>query len=94
MRSSFNDIINSERPILLDFHADCCVPCKMLDSILKKVKNELGNRIKIVKINVDKNQFIAEKHKVKGVPTMILFKKGEQLWRQSGALQKQEIIYS
>ena len=92
MKSSFSDIINSEKPVLLDFHADWCGPCKILSPILKQVKNELGNSIKIVKIDVDKNQTLAEKYQVRGVPTMILFKKGRLLWRQSGVLQKHEII--
>ena len=92
MKSSFNDIINSERPVLLDFHADWCGPCKVLGPILKQVKNQLGDNIKIVKLDVDKNQNLAKKYQVRGVPTMILFKKGKQLWRQSGVLQKDEII--
>ena len=92
MKSSFGDIINSEKPVLLDFHADWCGPCKILSPILKQVKNELGDSIKIVKIDVDKNQSLAEKYQVRGVPTMILFKKGRLLWRQSGVLQKHEII--
>ena len=92
MKSDFNSIINSEKPVLVDFHADWCGPCKMLAPILKEVKNELGDAIKIVKINVDKNQSLSLKYQVRGVPTMILFKKGKQLWRQSGVLQKNEII--
>ena len=92
MKSSFSNIINSEKPVLLDFHADWCGPCKILSPILKQVKNELGDSIKIVKIDVDKNQALAEKYQVRGVPTMILFKNGKLLWRQSGVLQKHEII--
>jgi thioredoxin 1 len=92
MKSSFNDIITSEVPILVDFSADWCGPCKMLAPILKQVKDELGDAIKIVKIDVDKNQPLAAKYQVRGVPTMILFKQGKQLWRQSGVMQKQEII--
>jgi thioredoxin 1 len=92
MKSSFNDIIASEVPILVDFSADWCGPCKMLAPILKQVKDELGDAIKIVKIDVDKNQPLAAKYQVRGVPTMILFKQGKQLWRQSGVMQKQEII--
>lgn len=92
MKSNFKDIINSETPVLVDFFADWCGPCKMLAPILKSVKEELGDAVKIVKIDVDKNQPLASQYQVRGVPTMILFKKGTQLWRQSGVLQKDDII--
>ena len=92
MKSSFKDIIASEVPILVDFSADWCGPCKMLAPILKQVKDEMGDAIKIVKIDVDKNEPLAAKYQVRGVPTMILFREGKQLWRQSGVMQKQEII--
>ncbi len=92
MKSNFNAIINSETPVLIDFYADWCGPCKMLAPILKQVKDTLGNTLKIVKIDVDKNELLASKYQVRGVPTMMLFKNGKQLWRQSGVLQKGEII--
>jgi len=92
MKSSFKRIIDSEIPVLVDFYADWCGPCKMLAPILSEVKKELGNAVKIVKIDVDKNQPIAAKYQVRGVPTMLLFKKGKQLWRQSGLLQKNQLI--
>lgn len=92
MKSSFSKIIESEIPVLVDFYADWCGPCKMLAPILKQVKDEMGEAIKIVKIDVDKNQSIAAKYQVRGVPTMLLFKKGKQLWRQSGVLQKNDLI--
>ncbi len=92
MKSSFSTIINSETPVLVDFYADWCGPCKMLGPILNEVKKELGDAVKIVKIDVDKNQPLASKYQVRGVPTMILFKNGKQLWRQSGVLQKQDVI--
>ena len=91
MKSSFSEIIESETPVLVDFHADWCGPCKMLAPILKEVKEELGENVKIVKINVDKNQPLSAKYQVRGVPTMILFKNGQQIWRQSGVLSKEEI---
>ncbi|WP_339651896.1 thioredoxin [uncultured Maribacter sp.] len=92
MKSSFSKIIESETPVLVDFYADWCGPCKMLGPILKQVKDEMGETIKIVKIDVDKNQSIAAKYQVRGVPTMLLFKNGKQLWRQSGVLQKNDLI--
>ena len=92
MKSSFNTIINSETPVLVDFFADWCGPCKMLAPVLKEVKEELGEAIKIIKIDVDKNEFLAAKYQVRGVPTILLFKNGTQVWRQSGVLQKEEII--
>lgn len=92
MKSSFKDIINSDIPVLVDFYADWCGPCKMLAPILKQVKDELGEGVKVVKIDVDKNRSVATKFQVRGVPTMLLFKNGKQLWRQSGVLQKNDIV--
>jgi thioredoxin 1 len=92
MKSSFKKLISSETPVLVDFFADWCGPCKMLAPILKEVKEELGDAVKIVKIDVDKNQSIASKYQVRGVPTMLLFKDGKQVWRQSGVLQKKDIV--
>lgn len=92
MKSSFSKIIASEIPVLVDFYADWCGPCKMLAPILKQVKDEMGETLKIIKIDVDKNKSIASKYQVRGVPTMLLFKNGKQLWRQSGVLQKNDIV--
>jgi thioredoxin 1 len=92
MKSNFQKILDSDKPVLIDFHADWCGPCKMLAPILKDVKKELGENVKIIKIDVDKNQGLAAKYQVRGVPTMLLFKNGKQVWRQSGVLQKEDII--
>jgi thioredoxin 1 len=92
MKQNFRKLTSGDIPVLIDFYADWCGPCKMLGPILKQVKEELGDTIKIVKIDVDKNQSIASKYQVRGVPTMLLFKDGKQLWRQSGVLPKKEII--
>ena len=90
--STFNDIIQSEKPILVDFFATWCGPCQTLAPILKQVKDNLGDRISIIKIDVDKNQQIAAQYQVRGVPTMILFQNGKQLWRQSGVLSSTDLI--
>ena len=92
MSTNFDTIIKSEKPVLIDFFATWCGPCKTLAPILKQVKDNLGERITIIKIDVDKNQQLASKYQVRGVPTMILFQNGNQLWRQSGVLSKEDII--
>lgn len=90
--SNFDTIVKSEKPVLIDFFATWCGPCQALAPILKQVKDSLGDRITIVKIDVDKNQQMAAQYQVRGVPTMILFQAGRQLWRQSGVVSKEEII--
>jgi thioredoxin 1 len=92
MSTNFDTIIKSEKPVLIDFFATWCGPCKTLAPILKQVKDNLGERITIIKIDVDKNQQLSSKYQVRGVPTMILFQNGNQLWRQSGVLSKDEIV--
>ncbi|WP_397363027.1 thioredoxin [Olleya sp. R77988] len=90
--SKFSELINKDTPVLVDFFATWCGPCKTLGPILKEVKDDLGDDVFIIKIDVDKNQSLAAKYQVRGVPTMLLFKNGKQVWRQSGVLQKNEII--
>jgi thioredoxin 1 len=92
MNASFQKIIDSEKPVLIDFYATWCGPCQSLAPILKQVKDSLGERISIIKIDVDKNQEIASSYQVRGVPTMMLYQRGKQIWRQSGVLSKDEII--
>jgi thioredoxin 1 len=92
MNTDFNALIRSEKPVLVDFFATWCGPCQALAPVLKHVKDQLGDQIKIVKIDVDKNQNIASQWQVRGVPTMILYQNGKQLWRQSGVLSKEQIL--
>jgi thioredoxin len=91
---NFNTIINSKQPVLVDFFATWCGPCQMLAPILKDVKDTLGDEIKIIKVDVDKNQSLMsdQRFQVKGVPTLMLFQNGKMLWRQSGVMPKEEII--
>jgi thioredoxin 1 len=83
---NFNDIINSEQLTLVDFFATWCGPCKMMHPVLEQLKDEMGESIRIIKIDVDKNNSLAMNYRVQSVPTLMLFRKGEMLWRQSGAL--------
>ncbi|SHM87148.1 thioredoxin [Polaribacter sp. KT 15] len=90
--SKFSEIIDQEKPVLVDFFAEWCGPCKMMSPILKQVKDVLGDKVSIIKINVDKNQSLASRYQVRGVPTFMVFKEGKQLWRQSGVLQTKELV--
>ena len=82
----FNDIVKSSTPTLVDFHATWCGPCQVMHPIMDRLKNEMGSQVRILKIDVDKNQEVANKFKVRSVPTFVLFKDGEILWRQSGGM--------
>ena len=89
--SSFKDIINKDKPVLVDFFATWCGPCQTMTPILKEVKEDLGDNVEIIKIDVDKNKALATKFQVRGVPTFMIFKKGKQVWRQAGLITKNEL---
>lgn len=84
--SSFQQILNDPKPVLIDFYAEWCGPCKMMPAILKELKEKMGETLRIIKIDVDKNQQIASKYQVRGVPTLMLVKAGSVLWKQSGMM--------
>ncbi len=90
--ATFNQLIDQKVPVLVDFKADWCGPCKMMAPVLKQVKQNFKDQIKILKIDIDQNPTVAQRFDVKGVPTLILFKQGKPVWRQSGVLQVNDLI--
>ena len=90
--NSFDSLINSEVPVLVDFHATWCGPCKTLAPILEQVKKSLGESVKIIKIDIDKNPSLARKLNISGVPTMMIYRNAKMISRKSGVLPAHEII--
>ncbi|MEM8524922.1 MAG: thioredoxin [Bacteroidota bacterium] len=85
MKSNFHSIINSEKPVLIDFYADWCGPCKSYSPIIQQLKQELGDAVKVIKIDVDKNQQLAGNLQVRSIPTTMIFQNGEMKWKAVGA---------
>ena len=90
--SAFKDIVASKTPTLIDFYADWCGPCKMMPPILKEVREKLGDSVRILKIDVDKNSELSAKLQIQGVPTLAIFKEGKMLWRQSGVIPAHQLV--
>ena len=90
--SKFTEIIQGDKAVLIDFSAEWCQPCKMMPPILKDVKKQMGDKIRILKIDVDRNPAIAQKHQIQSVPTMMVFKNGQVVFRQSGVMQAGQIV--
>lgn len=89
--SSFQEILNGDTPVLVDFFAEWCGPCKVMAPELKKLADQHGDSLRVLKVDVDKNPQAAMHYEVRGVPTLILFRKGQQLWRQSGAMSAAQL---
>ncbi len=88
---TFADLTNTDKPVLVDFYADWCAPCRAMKPVLEDLKAQMGEELSIFKIDVDKNQAIAERYAIRSIPTLILFKNGEPVWRKSGMASSVEL---
>ena len=89
---TFSELTQTDKPVLVDFYADWCAPCRAMKPILEDVKNRLGQEVSVFKIDVDKNQQIAERFSIMSIPTLILFKNGKPVWRKSGLASSLELV--
>lgn len=92
MKGNFETILTDSRPVVVDFHALWCGPCKTQSPILKEVAAELGDSVRVIKIDVDQNNILAGKYQIQSVPTVIIFKGGKPVWRQSGVVSKADLL--
>ena len=90
---NFESHINGDKPVVIDFYTDWCQPCKMMDPILHQVKENIGDRATILKLNVDKSPYYTQRYSILSVPTLIIFKQGKILWRKNGVASKEEILH-
>lgn len=92
MKENLQSILNDSKPVLVDFFAEWCGPCKVQAPVLKEVKTDIGDSIRILKIDVDKSPAIAQQYQVSSIPTLILFRNGQPIWRQTGVASKQQLV--
>ena len=90
-KKNFNELIQGDKPVLVDFFAEWCGPCKMMAPVLSEFSKEMGDRVKVIKVDVDKNQSASMAYQIQGVPTLILFQKGKVVWRQSGVVPAHQL---
>ena len=90
--NDFNTIINSDKPTLVDFFATWCGPCKTMEPIVEETKNVLGEKAKVLKVNVDNNRVVSMKYNIRSIPTLVIFKNGEIVWRKPGVTSSKDLV--